>query len=68
MSNALSAQLIANATVAEYIHEISVRHRSRGPEAPRPASRRRRAARGPSAKGSKRLQPLDRGLSLVPGG
>jgi hypothetical protein len=34
-----SAQLITDAVVAEYIHEISVRHRSR-----EPASRTRREA------------------------
>ncbi len=40
-----SVQLITNAVEAEYIHEISVRHRSRDPESgaggnaqPRPAS------------------------------
>jgi hypothetical protein len=32
MSVSPSAQLITNATVAQYIHEISVRHRRRDPE------------------------------------
>lgn len=32
MSNSPSVELITNATVAQYIHEISVRHRPRGPE------------------------------------
>jgi hypothetical protein len=34
MSPSPSVQLITNATVAQYIHEISVRHRPRGPESP----------------------------------
>jgi hypothetical protein len=40
MSNTVSLQLITDAVVAEYIHEISERHRAPEPESTRPQDAR----------------------------
>lgn len=52
-------QLIANATVAQYIHEISVRHRPRDQEARRWRSSRPGAREAAAHRARRRLTVLE---------
>jgi hypothetical protein len=57
MSISPSVQLITNATVAQYIHEISVRHRRRDPEWwARPGARARAEEATAASAGARRHQ------------
>lgn len=65
MSPSPSIQLITNAVVAQYIHEISVRHRSRDPESGNDGDVESRAASALSTRPPKRLKLLESALATA---
>jgi hypothetical protein len=65
MSRSPRIHLITNGVVAQYIHEISVRHRSRDPEAGTDLGARPRAGSALSARPRKPLKLLESGLATA---
>lgn len=65
MNRAPSIQLLTNAVIAQYIHEISVRHRSRSPDAASGSDARPLGASKPSARPRRPLHLLEPGLATV---
>jgi len=68
MSSSLSIQSITDAAIAQYIHEISARHRSRSPEArPRRGAHRSSEAAASKRRTSRRLALVEAGLEAARG-
>ncbi len=65
MSPSPSAELLTNAVIAQYIHEISVRHRSREPDSGTGRDARPRARSAPSTQPRERLTMLDSRLATA---
>ena len=66
MSRSPSIELITEATVAEYIHEISARHGRSDPESRRTGGRRSGPGEASVRRASRRLRLLEGGLRSLP--